>query len=206
MRVKAHGRSYEINDPGGLMGKAIREGGAYERKVLEHIQRKRLRGRAIDVGASVGNHTLWLAAICGFTVEAFEPLDTARLVANVALNPTLPITVHGCALGAEESRAPVKGPPSHVAGASFPTDGKAVIHTLDGYGFDDVALIKIDVEGMEPAVLWGAEETIATWQPVIFAEAESPAAHDRNAAILDDYGYEHVATFGATPLEEWQPR
>lgn len=203
--IKAHGHRYRIENPGGLMGRSIAAGGPYEQKVLEHIYRKELRGRAVDIGASVGNHALWLAAICGLEVLAVEPLDHARLQRNVALNPDLDIEVWPVALGDESTRGTVTGPPSHVVGDSFPADGQVPIERLDDRELTDVALLKIDVEGHEPQVLRGAEQTVRRERPVIFAEAESPAAHERNAEVLRALGYSHVKTFGATPLEEWCP-
>jgi FkbM family methyltransferase len=205
LTIKHYGHRYRIEDPGGIMGKALRTGEPYEAKALHHIYRKNLSGLAVDIGGSVGNHALFFAAICGLRVLTVEPLDHARLQRNVALNPDLDIEVWPVALGDTPGRTTVTGPPSHVAGESFPDDGLVRMERLDDRELTDVALLKIDVEGHEPRVLRGAEETIRRERPVIFAEAESPAAHERNAEILRDFGYSHVKTFGATPLEEWAP-
>jgi FkbM family methyltransferase len=206
IKIDAHGKSYQIHDPGGLIGNSLRAGVPYEAKVLEHIQRQELPegSVAVDVGASVGNHSLWLAAICELAVIAVEPLDYVRLSENVAVNAELDIEVWPFALGDRTYRGEVTGAPAHVIGDSFPTDGVSV-QKLDDYGLEDVSLIKIDVEGMEPHVLRGAVETIRREQPLIFAEAIDSAARFRNSEVLTPLGYIHTRTFGATPLDEWRP-
>ena len=55
------------------------------------------------------------------------------------------------------------------------------VKSLDDYKFDNVAVLKIDVQGYEPKVLDGAIETIKKNKPVIFIEAEE--------AQLQIYGY-----------------
>lgn len=207
LTISAHERSYRIADPGGLIGKALRAGNPYEAPVLEHIYGRGFEGLAVDVGASVGNHTLWLAAVCDLAVVAIEPLDHPRLARNLALNDLNgQVELWPFALGDEPEEAYVTGPPAHVVGEElYPEDGVVDVHRLDSFDLTDVALIKIDVEGMEPQVLRGAEETIRRERPVIYAEAQDEAAHERNAEILVEYGYEHRQTFGATPLEEWDP-
>jgi FkbM family methyltransferase len=202
--IRAHDHEYRIENPGGLIGKAIAAGNPYEAPVLEYIHSLGLEGTAVDAGASIGNHTLWLSAICGLKVYAFEPLDAQRLLANVALNPDLPITVYPVGLGYDHGRSEVTGPPLHVVGSDLASP-EVEIHPLDSYGLEDVSLIKIDVEGMEPDVISGAVDTIQRCRPRIFAEAASRKARYRNAEVLDALGYELEDVFGATPLQEWTP-
>lgn len=205
LTVEAHGASYRVHNPGGIIGNCLQQGTAYERKALEHIQRLRLRGTAVDAGAGIGNHTLWLAAVCGLHVEAFEPLDYHRLVANLALNPDLRVNAHGVGLGDTTQPGCVTPAPAHVTGRALMAEDTVAIHQLDEYRLQNVSLIKIDVEGMEPEVLRGARATIRRWRPVLYVEAQDEAAHKRNAAEIPQ-GYVKTAVFGATPLEEWQWR
>jgi FkbM family methyltransferase len=202
--IEAHGHSYRIEDPDGLIGHSLRAGNPYEAKVCEHIYRRGFEGLAVDVGASIGNHSLWFAAVCGLRVIAVEPLDHVRLAKNVALNPELDIEVWPYGLGDRLYTGTVTGAPAHVIGDSFPAGGVR-IRRLDDHKLPKVSLLKIDVEGMEPHVLRGGEQTIRRDRPVIYAEAVDAAAHTAVAEILEPLGYEHVKTFGATPLEEWAP-
>jgi FkbM family methyltransferase len=201
LTIEAHGRSYRIEDPGGLIGEALRTGQPYEVPLLEHIHSRGFVGTAVDVGASMGNHSLWLAAICGLKVIAIEPLDVKRLQANVALND-LDVTVWPVGLGDRAYRGKVTGPPPHSIGLELP-DGKVPIACLDEFGLENVCLIKIDVEGMEPDVLRGAKDTIHRDHPVLYVEAQDKAAHRRNAQEIPR-GYVRTRVFGSTPLEEWE--
>lgn len=201
LAIEAHGSSYRIEDPGGLIGKALRAGNPYEARVLEHIYRQGLEGSAVDVGANVGNHSLWLACVCGLEVVAFEPggREYLQLLANVELNGAA-VSPQNVALGEAPGRARSLGKGRWEVGA-----GEAEVRTLDSYGLRDVALIKIDVEGMEPQVIVGATRTITEQRPLIYAEAQDAAAHEAVASLLEPLGYTHTKTFGATPLEEWRP-
>jgi len=203
--VKAHyGPEYRLHDPGnGVIGAALNEGLPYEHKVLYHIYRQKLTGRAIDVGAHIGNHSLWLALACGLQVEAFEPIEFSRTWQNVQLNCVEDlVNVHPCALGDRNSWATALG----KGEIEEDSEGEIRITTLDEYKFDDVSLIKIDVEGWEPAVLRGAQETIERCRPVLYVEGRTAADRTKNKRVLEKFGYIYSGhTFGATPLEEWRP-
>lgn len=201
--IEAHGASYRIENPGGLIGRPIAEGRPYEQKLLELIYQEGHRGVALDIGAHVGNHTLWLAAICGLEVHAFEPLHAARLRANVDLNPDLSIVAHAVALGAES------GVFAQIVGKdqlAISDGGGIPVIRLDDLALNEVSVVKIDVEDMEPQVLRGGAETIARNRPVIYAEARDAKAHARLAEVLEPWGYEMtVRVKTATPVERWAP-
>lgn len=201
-RIEAHGAGYDIVNPGGLIGRPIAEGRPYEQKLLEMIYGEGFTGVALDIGAHVGNHTLWLAAICGLEVHAFEPLHTARLRANVDLNPDLSIVVHAVALGAESGAfARVVGKDRLLVG-----DGGGIpVIRLDDLALDDVSVIKIDVEDLEPDVLRGAEATIGRNRPVIYAETRDAHAEANVAEVLEPWGYRlTVLVPVATPVTRWE--
>lgn len=202
--IQAHGHHYEIEDPDGIIGRALRTGSPYERKALERMQRLGIPAgaTALDVGAHVGNHALWLAAVCRLKVIAAEPLTVEHLRRNVVLNEDLDITIWPFALGEESGRTLVHNAPANVAEAGE-LDGTVPVESLDGLDPPPLALIKIDVEGMEADVIRGGLETIERDRPVIYAEAQDEAAHERVARLLEPLGYGHTNTYGATPLEEW---
>jgi hypothetical protein len=70
--------------------------------------------------------------------------------------------------------------------------------TLDALGLPECAIIKIDVEGMEPQVLSGGAETIERCRPVIYFEAKTGAGTKACIEFLRqrDYSlYWHFAPF-----------
>jgi hypothetical protein len=84
----------------------------------------------------------------------------------------------------------------------FPDD-EVPVARLDAISPAMSALIKIDVEGMEPDVLPGPRETIELNHPVLYVEAQMRRRHEgRNSRRSP--GYVHTKTFGSTPLEEWE--
>jgi Methyltransferase FkbM domain len=69
------------------------------------------------------------------------------------------------------------------------------VHTLDSYQLDDVALLKIDVEGMEADVIRGGLDTIRRNRPVIFAEAWDAGYEQATAELLEPLGYRMVRRY-----------
>ena len=56
---------------------------------------------------------------------------------------------------------------------------EAQIYSLDWFQFNQVGLLKFDVEGYELFALQGAVETIETWKPVVIIEVNG--LHQRYA-------------------------
>lgn len=66
------------------------------------------------------------------------------------------------------------------------------LKTLDSYGFKDVDIIKIDVEGHEFDVVQGAEQTILKYQPIVQLEMveHQPIRFNWNCQMIYDWFYE----------------
>lgn len=66
------------------------------------------------------------------------------------------------------------------------------LRTLDSYGFTDVDIIKIDVEGHEFDVVLGAEQTILKYLPVVQLEMveHQPIRFNWNCQMIYDWFYE----------------
>jgi len=213
--IEAFDRSYRIINPGpGRVGSKLAVGEPYERKLLVDCHQLGLAGVAFDVGAHIGNHTLYLAAVCGFVVHAWEPHDASRaqLEANLALNPDLNVRVHDWAAGAEHKRARftsgmwLEFDPTRE-GATLTLDrGHVQVHRIDDeLDITDLAIVKIDVEGMEADVIAGALGHIERSLPVIYSETHTTQSHDAVAALLEPLGYRMTrAIHMGSTMERWQ--
>jgi FkbM family methyltransferase len=160
--------------------------GRYEKHFAElfsHLVRP--GDRCVDVGANVGVHTVRLARLVGEDGEVIaiepDPDVLQRTRRNIALNGLANVRVLGAAASerAGEMRLYRPGPrDTNRARASLlrhayltgATTMVPVVSVDDVCADAPVALIKIDVEGHEAAVVRGAASTIARHAPSIVFE------------------------------------
>jgi FkbM family methyltransferase len=183
-----------------------RTGHFYEPDVLAKIHEIYLPGTiVVDVGANIGNHTVFFAAILGAPVVAIEPYapnhDVLQL--NIAANglETL-VHTHCLALGDRDGSGSARiGDPGNLGTVGVSAGaGDIPIRSLDGMRLDQpVGLIKIDVEGGEAAVLAGARHTIRRWFPDIMVEADGPDRFLATARQLHALGYVPRGRYAWTP-------
>ena len=126
---------------------------------------------AIDVGANIGCHTVFMAKRVGpgGAVIALEPqrIIHQMLCANVDLNRLLNVRALHAAAGAEDGGIAVPDIDYGMEGK----DGKQVrVATIDGLALPACHLLKADVEGMEADVIRGATETIKAHCPALYVE------------------------------------
>jgi FkbM family methyltransferase len=149
--------------------------GRFEPDVLAALQRWARAGQTVvDIGANIGYFTAHLARAVGAggVVHAFEPepANAALLRANMRRNGLNQVQLHELALGESPGRAllhtAVDNGGMHRLYGSVCCDGPAVevpVQRLDTLLVPgSVALIKIDVEGFEHAVLRGAQLLMST--------------------------------------------
>ena len=141
--------------------------------------------RCIDVGANVGVHTVRLAKLVGkqgevIAVEANEEV-ARRANNNILLNRLVNVRVIQAAASDHADHSVLLYRPdaedSNRARASmlphaYLTGSAARVDTIaiDDINHEPVALIKIDVEGCESAVISGATRTIDAFSPYIIFE------------------------------------
>jgi FkbM family methyltransferase len=156
----------------------------------------------IDIGANIGVTSIPGAIVVGDSgkVVAFEPHPkTAKyLRENIALNKLSNIEVHNCALG-------------HFLGMTYFTnkssdDMNKIVNThesniqvpimpLDSFTqqYDQISLLKVDVEGYEKFILAGAEQSITKVECIYF-EVDEQNFHDFGYSSQDLL--RQVADFG----------
>lgn len=184
----------------------------YELELLQDLQERVLPGDlVIDVGANVGNHTLYLAAVAGCRVEAFEPnVELCRAIhESLRVNDlTDLVRVHHAGLGREAAKAHFESSLPQNLGAQRLEMGEGEIDviTLDSLGFaGPVKVIKIDVEGMETDVLNGGAELIARDRPLLYIECQREVDFRRVARWLEKVHYGYWDTFNVTPTHLFMP-
>lgn len=212
--IESFGHRYRIVNPGaGRVGSKLANGEPYEKKLLQEIARQGFVGTAFDIGAHIGNHSLYLAAVCGLRVHAWEPFadSRAQLEHNLTLNPHLLVEVHGWAAGDRDTHGRfTKGmwlefDPTRDGAAMKVDRGDIPVHRIDDHvQVDDLAVVKVDVEGMEARALAGAIRNIERCLPVIYAEAHTAEDHDSVADVLEPLGYvmTHTVHMGS-PMDRW---
>lgn len=164
---------------------------------------------AVDVGASLGLHTVPLGARAreiGAAVVAFEPVGAsyAVLARNVAMNDLSSVVeVRQTALGRCEGWLEMRGEHAgggnaaivsglapaveqlHVAQGGLGRPMTVRVNTLDAEMKGDsrrCSLIKMDVEGWEFDVLAGARGYVAEHRPAIVGEFSSSWLRTRNVS------------------------
>lgn len=172
----------------------------YEQWMLTNIQQlPYMQGIWIDVGAHVGNHTIFFSTKCDADeVWAYEPTPStfAILEQNVATNKGNTVRLFNCAVGAKKGYCTVKEDKEH-SGRNKVTKskGKCKLEILGDIAAK-VALIKIDVEGFEFEVLKGAMPVIERDLPELFIESFEGA--DKIWHVLPEV-YKLKGTFNNAP-------
>lgn len=158
--------------------------------IEKYLKQRRL---AIDVGAHIGTYASKMAGMFE-TVHAFEPAkrNYDLLVANTACYGN--VTQHNYAVGASHGEAYF-----HIAGKSLshhisiePTDTVVQVRRLDAFKFECCDFLKVDVEGYEYFVLYGAVDLIRDHRPLVMIE-EKFDPQRQASAFLVSLGYREVA-------------
>ena len=210
-----------------------RRGGVYEHYIFDYIKNNlNVDGKTIiDIGANFGFHSMEFADLVGENgkVISFEPqrLVYYQLCANTLINGYDNITSHNLALSDEVTRLKMENLDyhsentinignAHLNAYTHLAYNEVDVKPLDSFQFENVAVIKIDVQGFEPKVLDGAIQTILKHKPVIFIEVEIPQLQvygwtkEDVFQRLEKLGYEfkkvieadHLVDYVAVPKEE----
>jgi FkbM family methyltransferase len=197
-----------------VVGRHIAKYGAHEPLLTQWISAHLAtssRGVFVDVGANLGWHSLHAAqheAVA--TVVAFEPhpFNAWLLDRNLSLNAVDKVVVSNCAVGSQRGlirlhRYKNSNNGRHSILADYGLGSRMVPVTdldtaLDSLGLSDqrVLILKIDVEGYEPAVIAGAKRTLARTDVVI---TEYSPNLSRSGGLSPDGMLDQLLSGGFTP-------
>ena len=180
--------------------RSLFETGTYERGTLNFIETHLQKGQTfIDVGANIGLMSMTARKVVGNygQVWAFEanPRTFEIMEKNFGLNGMNSIQSFECGLGKErETLILIDNWSINRGAASTVVKGEnAASIEIKILSFDAVAvsqgirvdMMKIDVEGMELAVLTGAEETIQKDKPILIVEFSEEREIGSRKALYD---------------------
>jgi FkbM family methyltransferase len=190
-------------------------GDFYERDVLDSLRRLPLAPGdvVLDVGANIGNHTLYFGEHLEQRVVAVEA-ETANatvLERNVAANGFADRVrvVRGAAWSEPgtvtlDQRIPGNSGTFYVSGSGV---GEVPAFRLDDLELDAngaaVGLLKVDVEGAELDVLRGAAKILESDHPHVCVELHDSPSFEAVAALLLGHGYQLVDVQGRSDNYIW---
>ena len=164
----------------------LASGKFYETDLLDSLAKliKVGDGVALDIGANLGNHSIFFAGVLGLEVHAFEPLMQTYdlLQQNIRINEfNDKIFANNVAVGVENGWCEIDNVDQNNWGSTTVSQsqtGKIPLITIDSYLEKAklsarIKLIKIDVEGFETKVIRGALDTIKRYHPILVIECQN---------------------------------
>lgn len=198
-----------------IQASILKSGEFYEQRMLEDISLHLPKdGVFVDVGANIGNHSLFVSLYTEARVYAFEPNPSAVNIfrRNIELNGVEDsVVIVECGIGETTQQASIDFPLDNNAGAvslSPSQNGSILIQPLKAALPQDISridVIKIDVEGMETAVITGAIDLIKRFRPLIYAEAKNDKERGLIDELLSPLGYQRAQVFNWTPTYRYEP-
>lgn len=195
-----------------------RQNAFYELGLLQTIRAYKRRGTYVDIGANLGNHSIFFANFCLATslvaVEA-HPAIYAVLLKNLASNVPGKVicTTENKAVLDKDGNTVAVGiiDPKNVGGTKVTDKGATTVQTItvDTLVRDKnkIAVIKMDIEGCERRALLGAIDTIEKHKPLVAMEASNAAEFRQLNTVMDSLGYKTVFKTDKKPASYlWVPR
>ena len=197
VKVIIDGLTYNL-DLYTYVGSSLYNFGVYEKHTTDIIKSLKEGMVAIDIGASIGAHTLTMAKAVGPSgrVYAFEPSENLFpiLATNILENKLLNVTPEKIALSSKVGRILVDMTLLGNLDGSTPkevrkrTDSTTIDSYIKTKELSRLDFIKIDTDGHEVKIIKGALETIKTFQPMMVIEFRQETAKPL-VRLLKKIGY-----------------
>lgn len=173
---------------GGRIGRILLRGRWYEQEMLDYIRTLEIGGNYLDIGANIGNHSVYFATnTAADRVLSFEPIRAARKALNkfIELNAlwtkVTPIPYacsdHNGEIEVVETLGSAKDP------VKYPC------RKIDDIINIPVSLLKMDIEGAEPFALRGATRVLMESKPRLFIEIHDDEHMAKIMDVIGPIGY-----------------
>lgn len=171
------------------------------------------RAVILDIGANIGNHSVFWAMHGAKKIYAFEPVHATyrMLLKNIEINQMQEIIIpQNIALGDEKTSGEISSVcTNNIGGTSIKSSQNAnnyslIIERLDNINLGEqrIDFCKIDVEGFEKKTLNGMKKTLQKYKPVVFIESWEKGQQGittSNASFVKDFfrelGYDKPVFF-----------
>lgn len=200
--VRGRHGTFVANENDIYVGRALLRYGEYSELEFELLRQLCQAGQYVaEVGANVGALTVPLAHTVGPTgrVVAYEPQPVIfqTLCANVALSSLTNVDCINAGIGdANGSIALARidyGEEGNFGGIQLKNVQNGVLVDVkkfdECYPYEQLALMKVDVEGMEQKVLEGAAQTIDRCRPILYVENDRIKQSSDLIRLIQDLGY-----------------
>lgn len=204
------------------IGQHICIDGYYEIRELQLIKdwitanhRDAYHGTFLDVGANIGNHTVFFSKLFA-KVRSFEPNPSAYRLLSVNTVNLKNVEIFDFGLSDNNGKSDFYGGDRDLGSASLELNSQ--LQKIDIYlkrmddlelGNDPISFVKIDVEGHEASVIAGGEKTLKRHFPIVaFEQSEKDFSNGKSATIelLKQFGYNKFLQIQSPPaLSSWVP-
>jgi FkbM family methyltransferase len=206
--LNIRGIEIELHEPGEALSDHIRrESDFFEAEILDYLsERYPIQREILDIGANIGNHALYFANFFQYydKIICFEPVPENFNILTRNMSNYAGINLYEYALSDKKQLLTMARNWSNMGASMVATNGdlKVPAFSLDSkHYFQNVTLMKIDVEEYEPQVLEGAMDTIWRCHPIIVIEDW----HDAYKQLLPpNYQCVRMWEIGKTFIYEWK--
>lgn len=178
----------------------------YESGMLNYIDKNIKKGGTyIDVGANIGNHTLFFSLFCADKVISIEPVkENYKLIEkNIKDNKLGNVDLLKKGISSDGRNFGYTTIEKNMGMCNLIEEGDgAESITPNELDINDLRLLKIDCEGMSMEVFNSFIPLIKTHKPDIFIEADNKEL----VYILNKINYASIRKFNATPTHHIKPK
>jgi FkbM family methyltransferase len=180
-----------------LYNRCFKNGIFYEQNLLNKVKSFNKEGIYVDLGANVGNHSLFFGLFCPSTkiisIEA-EPEIAKVLEHNLSRNIPEKYEIINKAVSDFNGFVEMDGlVQRNVGGTSINSKGVGNVEcvTLDDIlgNLTNVAVLKMDIEGEEHNAIRKSEKFFSNNSPVVIAELKDRNQFNEFKSLIGKYGY-----------------